>query len=306
MIEFTQLIDKLNNDLNTALAASSVIGQFHSNTQYQFNIVADDAEYKKATRDGNTVTRYFNGIASFNSDLKTGYNVATVNAKATANIEIVIPGAADTVIPSGETRAVVFKDTVRKIIDDALTNASESYMQDEDGNNYLVLAIYSFANSGTLDIRHEAGESFTFNIFIEYAIISSGISSRFIFLYVKSGNEWKRIYPTRIDLVRNTVSEGVVPGQSEGSSSSKVLPQATQLTIKVVKPHRGDELDLIIAHYIGFGDLYPIDIRLVIPTGPQAGFSTEFKCVVGEGTMAGEGVLAVPVTAVFHEVLDFE
>ena len=301
MISFTQLIDKLNDDLNDALAVDSVIGQYHNNTQYEFNIVADDAEYKKATRDVNTVTRYFNGIATFNSDLKSGYNTETVNAKVTASVEIVIPGAADTVIPSGETRAVVFKDTVRKIIDNALTNASGSYMQDEEHNNFLVLAMHSFANSGSLDIRHEAGESFTFNIFIEYAIISSGVSSTKIEIYVEN----ERIYPTRIDLVRNTVSEGVIPG-NVGSDASKVLPQGTQLTIKVIKPLRGDRLDNIIANYIALGQLGRWRIKLRVPTGssPTDLIETTLLCVVGEGTMAGENILAVPVTAVFHEVLD--
>lgn len=305
MITFTQLIDKLNEDLNNALAADTVIGQYHNNTQYLFNIVADDAEYKKATRDGDTVTRYFNGIATFNSDLKSGYNTETVNAKLTASVEIVIPGAADTVIPSGETRAVVFKDTVRKIIDNALTNASGSYLQDDDHNNYLVLAIYSFANSGSLDIRHEAGESFTFNIFIEYAIISSGVSSTKIKLSIYNGSGWEQIFPTRIDLVRSTVSEGVIPGQSEGTSSSKVLPQATQLTIKIVKPHRGDILDRAVASYISTGELDAHIIQLEIPTGTETYTTTEKLCIFGEGTMAGENILAIPVTAVFHELLDF-
>lgn len=310
MITLITLAKALETKLNEGIASGEYfINKFTANEHYLFNIVLDQGEYKKATRSGNVVTKYINGVINLTSDQKAGITEDTLTAEISASLDLVIPGVDKkfdvTDVGGVLIKTVSFADAVRELVDDTLSEAEQEYMREDSGAYYLVTTSYSFANSGILDTRYQVGDSTTLTLFIDYSIVAAGVSAANIEMYVGGS----RIYPTRLDIVRTSVQEGVILSED---MVSKTTTQATQFTIGINKPLRFDEFDSYALEFIMHGksriNLEPITLPVVLkyPKNMRSGgeIATEqvsYTLSFAEASMAGELNLAVPISATLHE-----
>lgn len=312
MITLRELAGDLEAKLNDSIKGGDYfVNSFTPNEKYEFNIVLDAGEYKKATRVGNEVTKYINGVITLDSDEKAGIHDSAINASISAIFEFIIPDVDktyDIIGPKGELiDTITFKDAVRELVDDTLSASEQYYMQDEAGNYFLVTSSHSFANPGTLEIRYQTGNSLTMTVLLEYAIVASGFSAASIEMWVNQGGDSLiRIYPARLDVSRSSVQEGVIRSDR---AVSETLTQTTQLTIGITKPLRCDAFDNAAMRYIFESDVTLLGITLKYPTGISAGGDVEmtektYTLSFAEASVAGEQNLAVPVSATLHEEVD--
>jgi hypothetical protein len=306
MISIKDLITELQTKLNDAIPASG-LNFYKPNTNYLFNLVFEEGEYKKAERVLNTTTKYINGVVEVRGDDKSGVTDETVIANISASIEILVPDINETL------ENISFKDAVRDLIDDTLAASTEDYIT-QNKIKYYVGTTYSIANTGMLNIRHEVGESITYTIYVSYTIIATGISSQDIKIYCKDGGgTYKRIYPTRLDLVRSSVQESNIPSSAyntdiSGSSSieyyaAKATTSATTLSIALAKPLRNDWYDGFVKRYIVKGGVEAISIKVEMPDGEMS-IEEEYTMCFSDASIAAEGTLAASCNATLVEALD--
>ena len=306
MISLNALAADLEDKLNLAIESGDFyINDFMPNERYLFHIANEAGQYRKATRDGNTVTKYINGVLSLMGDEKAGVTPDTVNASLEAVFEFIIPDIDRLYTITEEDGSVIgtitFKDAVRELVDATLSATEQDYMQDDDENYFLVTTSYSFANTGALDIRPQTGESLTMTVFIDYSIVASGVSAANLEMWM---NGVVRIYPTRLDITRHSVQEGVIPSDID---TSKTLTQTTQLTIAINKPLRFDIFDEEALKYIAYGgSAKKMSVTIMYPVGLNADGTVKKESVpyylsFADVSIAGELNLAIPVSATLHE-----
>lgn len=310
MISLNALAADLENKLNLAIESGDFyINDFMPNERYLFHIANEAGQYRKATRDGNTVTKYINGVLSLMGDEKAGVTPDTVNASLEAVFEFVIPDIDRLYTITEEDGSVIgtitFKDAVRELVDATLSAAEQDYMQDDDENYFLVTTSYSFANTGALDIRPQTGESLTMTVFIDYSIVASGVSAANLEMWMPDASGvLVRIYPTRLDITRHSVQEGVIPSDVD---TSKTLTQTTQLTIAINKPLRFDTFDEAALKYTAYGgSVKKMNVKIIYPMGLNSDGTVKkedvpYSLSFADVSIAGELNLAIPVSATLHE-----
>lgn len=311
MITLRQLAESLTAHLNDMYDDAAV--RTLQGVQYAFNIVPDAGEYKKAERgtgeDINTVTKYINGILTLLGDQKEGVTEGTISAILNTELELVIPDYNEVVEDADSESTYRLGDKVREIIDTVLSATSEGYIFDSDGNQYYVGTRYSFANTGLADIRAAAGESLTLRVYIDYTVVQAGFSSSKIELYLllnESGSQVERIYPTRIDISRQTsMSSNVRSDRLDASAES--TSEGTALTISLTKILRNSDFDLAAVNYIirpkalnGVPiKVAPLGIRLVLPIGrPRV-----YTMMIADASISGESNYAIPLSVTLVEYM---
>ncbi len=288
MISLNQLVESLQNKINAAIN-DTPINRFHANTQYLFNIVLDQGKYRKAERNLNTVTKYINGIVTVLNDDKSGITPETLNAIISAKLDFVIPDINSEInldMPDGSIRNVKFTDAVRDLIDTVLAASEKDYTMGSDGVIYYIGTQYSFASTGIADVRGEVGSSLTMTVFIDYTIIAEGISSSEFKIAI--GKEENYIYPTRMDVMRKSVQDGVLGSDSLGIS--KAATTGSSLSIVIVKPKRFDALDTAFNDYTMDGKTEPFKVFLSIPISIDSNGNVDYKTKEYLMTFADSGI----------------
>ena len=315
MLQLLMVAKALEKRLNDELYnAPYELNLFHKNTEYEFKVYADVGEYQKAIKTLNTVHRYINCILRINSDEKAGVTDTSVSAMWSAQLEILVPDALATfdVTEDNETTRVRFVDAVAAYINTLFAASTQEYIRGDDGIVYYLGASYSNTIAGTVDIRHGVAESIPLAVYIEYTVIATGFSSTEFGIYISDdgGADFRRIYPTRMDIMRTSVQEGNIASDSSGVS--KVTTQGTVFTIKLTKPYRGDDFDSQLRSYVY--DLpflaHPLLIQVTFPR-PMSGNSTtvipdrkDFYMTFADGAIAAETNLAASCSATLVEVLE--
>ena len=159
---------------------------------YNFWLVTDTAKFKKPTRNKNEITEYVNGLFSVNgsdvSTLNNGNLVSTLNC--TLKIIMRMKGYEEDILTTPEKEGeepqlIAYGDLsriqiMRSYLDNAFQGNDYDTMFDEKDaeKEYIVSAVYDFAQSGIRGQVEKIGNSYTFTTNIYYVIVQQGINSR--------------------------------------------------------------------------------------------------------------------------------
>lgn len=281
---------------------------FTPNVRYEFKIFANDGEYAEAeNRDAlvtsdvtNTVTQYINGVFKTpGGNTAEGASAETLNTAVEAQIEILIPNCDDEkdITIGDQTYRVRLQDVISMLVQDVLSVPSSDTREDKDGISYFIGGRYSHASVGEKRHRTQVGLSVVLSLFMTFAIVAMGISSREIKLEI----EGEPVYFNRISISRSSTQENNVsanPDNNEGTfyGVSKARTTATQLVIGFSAPVRPSALNAALVTYVMDGEVPSLDVSLTMPTkfiyingekvlGENV---ANYKMTFAEGGIAGE------------------
>lgn len=149
--------------------ANAIQKGLNSNSNIKFQIFADAAEYKNAMINRTEKERYTNGI------IREGASTIVPSQSgliATQSVQLELCAQ----LPSPDTDEEIIK-THRAVLDSYFQIYSTQLMTDENDKDYSVAALYSFANTGTVEVRPHIGTSITFIINISYSFVEDGVNS---------------------------------------------------------------------------------------------------------------------------------
>lgn len=229
MIDITQLSERIQNKLNE--------GQ----NFYNFRIVCDTAEFKKPKRKLNDITEYINGLFTTNgsdvSTLNSGLLVSTLNC--TLRIIIRMKGFEENELSEpdkdGNREILVYGDNTRIALMrsylDNFFKANDTWSDtDKDGKEYVVSAVYDFAQSGIRGQVEHLGDSFTFLANVYYTIVQQGINSQSA-IYLLDGViiPYQSVTNYRTPTMDGNVYAGSKDGATKNLSSQSTLSFAFEL-----------------------------------------------------------------------------
>jgi hypothetical protein len=318
MITNQQLAELLQSKLNGEYSAEFgeyanlhkyELDTFTPNVRYEFKIFANDGEYAEAeNRDAlvtsdvtNTVTQYINGVFKTpGGNTAEGASAETLNTAVEAQIELLIPNCDDekeVTTQDGQTYRVRLQDVISMLVQDVLSLPSSDTREDKDGISYFIGGRYSHASVGEKRHRTQVGLSVVLSLFMTFAIVAMGISSREIKLEI----EGEPVYFNRISISRSSTQENNVsanPDNNEGTfyGVSKARTTATQLVIGFSAPVRPSALNGALVTYVMDGEVPSLDVSLTMPTkfiningekvlGENV---ANYKMTFAEGGIAGE------------------
>lgn len=314
MITNQQLASLIQGKLNGAFNAE--LGEYENihkygldgfpNFRYEFRIFADNGEYSKAENRGatangavtNTVTQYINGVLKTPGGASVeGASADTYNAAVEAQIELLIPNCDDVAtFTEGEDSVTVrLQDAVSLLVQQTLGLPTTNYEVGEDGIRYLVGAQYSHASTGERRHRTQAGLSVILTLYLTFAIVAMGVSSREIVLTING----EQVYWNRISISRASTQENNVeadPSNATGSNIgvARARTTATQLVIGFSAPVRPTALNKALVRYTLLGEVTPLAVTLEMPTDRNTETGTlntvtgTYTMIFAEGGVAGE------------------
>ena len=276
------------------------------NKRYEFRIFPEDGEYKKSENRGaeltanptNTYTQFINGVLKTpNTAAVEGAGASTYNAAVEASLELLIPNCDDEATftnPNDNTQSVTVRlqDAVALLVNSVLGLPTEEYIADGD-ITYFVGGRYSRASVGQRQHRTQAGLSVILSVYVSFAIVAMGVSSRQIRLNIE-GND---IYFTRISISRTSVQENnTLSADTSGDYGvSKARTTATQLVIAFSAPVRPVAFNTLLTQYIMSGTVSPMTVTLTMPTEADQGgndyldtLTKTYKMTFAQGGVAGE------------------
>ena len=319
MITNQQLAELLQSKLNGEYNPSNEeyenidhygLNTFTPNVRYEFKIFANDGEYAEAeNRDAlvtsdvtNTVTQYINGVFKTpGGNTAEGASAETLNTAVEAQIELLIPNCDDEkeiTTQDGQTYRVRLQDVISMLVQDVLSVPTSDTREDKDGISYFIGGRYSHASVGEKRHRTQVGLSVVLSLFMTFAIVAMGISSREITLKI----DGEYVYFNRISISRASTQENNVqatPGSDSANYGiSRARTTATQLVIGFSAPVRPTALNNALTRYTLFGEVKKMTVQLTMPTmmEDRDGNGTEelqyetarYTMTFAEGGVAGE------------------
>lgn len=298
MISLKVLAQRIEDGLNAELGTLTVGG-----VQYSFHITADtgNAEDADAYREGNDLFSYIQGNL-----ITTGSNVQTtgtdtLTAKISAFLEVILP-VVDEHTAQGATE---LPQAVRAAMDGYFAK-NQMFMQEEGAVQYLFVAQYQLANSGTRAMRPDYGDSFTFAVAMSYDVIQQGISSEAITLAVGDS----RLIYTQLGIRRTTATEPATPSNNGAVNAvNKNVAQSSALILNVSGfLVMNDSLNLM-GVYLLYGTQTPLSVSLTFPLfntldgveGPP--LTQTYTMYLSDLSIGAEGKLPASFSAQFVEVL---
>lgn len=319
MITNQQLAELLQSKLNGEYSAADGeyanlhkygLDTFTPNVRYEFKIFANDGEYATAeNRDAipgdvtNTVTQYINGVFKTpGGNTAEGASAQTLNTAIEAQIELLIPNCDDEkeYTADGQTYRVRLQDVISMLVQDVLSLPSSDTREDKDGISYFIGGRYSHASVGEKQHRTQVGLSVVLSLFMTFAVVAMGISSREIKLNIgynsDIGYKDEDIYFNRISISRTSTQENNVqatPGSDVANYGiSRARTTATQLVIGFSAPVRPTIINKALTEYIVTGRVPPLTVKLKMPKYMADGVlqyaEGEYTMTFAEGGIAGE------------------
>jgi hypothetical protein len=142
-------------------------------TPYNFRIYTDTGDYKKATRRGNTVTEYINGVFTV-SGTEIDYAGADEQLVVlTTELKFLISVGDDPEI-DGDFKNV---SEFRNALSDAFESVPNRFILTDNGKTYSVVAIYTLPLSGQRAIQTLTGDSFTFTCTLNFAYLKNALNA---------------------------------------------------------------------------------------------------------------------------------
>lgn len=302
--------DYSNDDGEYANLRKYGLDTFTPNVRYEFKIFANDGEYATAeNRDAipgdvtNTVTQYINGVFKTpGGNTAEGASAQTLNTAIEAQIELLIPNCDDEkeYTADGQTYRVRLQDVISMLVQDVLSLPSSDTREDKDGISYFIGGRYSHASVGEKQHRTQAGLSVVLSLFMTFAVVAMGISSREIKLNIgynsDIGYKDEDIYFNRISISRTSTQENNVqatPGSDVANYGiSRARTTATQLVIGFSAPVRPTIINKALTEYIVTGRVPPLTVKLKMPKYMADGVlqyaEGEYTMTFAEGGIAGE------------------
>lgn len=310
---------KLNGEFSSELGEYTNIhkyglNSFTPNVRYEFKIFASDGEYAEAeNRDAipsnvtNTVTQYINGVLRTPGGSPVeGASAETLNTVIESQVELLIPNCDEvSTFTSGEREnaesvTIRFQDLIFLLVQDVLSIPSDNTDFDNDGISYFIGCRFSHASMSERQHRTQVGLSVILSMFITFAVVAMGISSRQIKLSLKVDDDYEDIYFNRISISRTSTQENNVKatpgGESDQYGISRARTTATQMIIAFSAPVRPSILNALMTSYIVFGRVDKLTVRLSIPSHiitvqgkKQLSYKeTEYTMTFAEAGIAGE------------------
>lgn len=289
------------------------LDQFTPNVRYEFKIFANDGEYAEAENRAalvtadvtNTVTQYINGVFKTpGGNAAEGASAETLNTAIEAQIELLIPNCDDEaeLDIEGQTYRVRLQDAISMLVQDVLSLPSNDTKNDVDGISYFIGGRYSHASIGEKQHRTQVGLSVVLSLFMTFAIVAMGISSREIKLTIgykeKDSDEYvyEDVYFNRISISRASTQENNVqatPGTNGAIYGvSKARTTSTQLVIGFSAPVRPTVINKALTRYIVKGTVPLLSVTLKMPTELVNGVLQyepgNYVMTFAEGGIAGE------------------
>ncbi len=203
-------------------------GQYARTERYEFVISTDTTDYKPPERDGNTVTKYIQGVLLESGSEIEQTATGSFNGAFSAQLEVLCP------VVEGDELGIVNErlvDAVRQILTNVFVQNSVEVQTDADGKEYTVGTLYSMVNSGMRQIVPQVGDSFTFSVALTFFVIQNGISSKDIKIYVE-GDE---VNYTTLGIRRDAVTDQNVSSDTgDGATTSNV--DSSALVIQLTAP----------------------------------------------------------------------
>ena len=320
MITNQQLAELLQSKLNGEYANADGeyanlhkygLDTFTPNVRYEFKIFANDGEYATAeNRDAlitgdvtNTVTQYINGVFKTpGGNTAEGASAQTLNTAIEAQIELLIPNCDDEKEYTADNQMyhVRLQDVISMLVQDVLSIPSSDTRDDKDGISYFIGGRYSHASVGEKQHRTQAGLSVVLSLFMTFAVVAMGISSREIKLNIgynsDIGYKDEDIYFNRISISRTSTQENNVqatPGSDVANYGiSRARTTATQLVIGFSAPVRPTIINKALTEYIVTGSVPSLTVKLKMPKYMADGVlqyaEGEYTMTFAEGGVAGE------------------
>lgn len=207
-------------------------GPYARTERYVFDISTDTADYKPPVREGNTVTKYIQGVLLESGSEIEQTSTGSFNGAFSAQLEVLCP------VVEGEDIGGVANDrlvdTVREILTNVFVKNSVT-TEISGGNKYTIGTFYSMVNSGMRQIVPQVGDSFTFSVALTFFVIQNGISSRDIKIYVE-GTEVNYI---TLGIRRDAVTDqNVASDTKDGATTANV--DSSALVIQLTAPATND------------------------------------------------------------------
>lgn len=273
---------KLNGEFSSELGEYTNIhkyglNSFTPNVRYEFKIFASDGEYAEAeNRDAipsnvtNTVTQYINGVLRTPGGSPVeGASAETLNTVIESQVELLIPNCDEvSTFTSGEGEnaesvTIRFQDLIFLLVQDVLSLPSDNTDIDLDGISYFIGCRFSHASMSERQHRTQVGLSVILSMFITFAVVAMGISSRQIKLEI----DGEEIYFNRISISRTSTQENNVTAnpRDEEHGISRARTTATQMIIAFSAPVRPTWLNNLLSRYIVLGEVAHLPVKLKIP-----------------------------------------
>lgn len=293
MISLKDLAQRIEDGLNAELGTLTVGG-----VQYSFHITADtgNAEDADPYREGNDLFAYIQGNL-----ITTGSNVQTtgtdtLTAKISAFLEVILP-VVDEHTAQGGTE---LPQAVRAAMDGYFAK-NQMFMQEEGAVQYLFVAQYQLANSGTRAMRPDYGDSFTFAVAMSYDVIQQGISSEAITLSVGDSS----LVYTQLGIRRTTATEPATP--SDAGAVNKNVAQSSALIINVSGFIVMNASLNLMGLYLLNGTQTPLSVSLTFPyfdaPNGEPSVTKTYTMYLSDLSIGAEGKLPASFSAQFVEVL---
>ena len=276
------------------------LDRFTPNVRYEFKIFADDGEYKRAENRGmdyaevtNTVTQYINGVLKTpGGSAVEGAGVETYNAAIEAEIELLIPNCDDVATFQGdgdESYTRRLQDAVQVLVKNELGIPTDDYIPDGDDVLYFVGTRYRNGSVGDRRHRTQTGLSVILSLYVSFAVVAMGISSRKIALEI----DGEKVYFSRLSLSRTSTQENNVVATDEGADIgvARARTTATQLVIGFSAPVRPTGLNRSLIRYILLGEVKDLAVKISVPVklgGGEELIESNYTMVFAEGGIAGE------------------
>lgn len=150
------------------------VDKVFAKTPYNFRIYTDTGDYKKATRQGNSVTEYINGVFTL-AGTEMNYAGADEQLVAlTTELQFLIPVGDDPEM-DGDFKSV---SQFRNMVSDAFESSPNKFiLTDEDGETYSVTAMYTLPLSGQRAMRTNTGDAFTFTCTLYFAYLKNALNA---------------------------------------------------------------------------------------------------------------------------------
>jgi hypothetical protein len=207
-------------------------GPYARTERYVFDISTDTADYKPPVREGNTVTKYIQGVLLESGSEIEQTSTGSFNGAFSAQLEVLCPvtdyDVADAYGALVNERLV---DTVRQILTNVFVKNSVTEQTDADGFKYTVGTLYSMVNSGMRQIVPQVGDSFTFSVNLTFFVIQNGISSKSIKIIV----EEDEVDYITLGIRRDSVTDqNVASNTADGATTANV--DSSALVIQLTAP----------------------------------------------------------------------
>ena len=266
-----------------------------ANGKYEFRIVTDTTDYKKADRFGNEVTYYIHGLV-----VQTGSNIESMNGEDEMHSSASISGRLELLVPvldgTDDEGNKLLVSSVREILDGYF---SKNGVTVEEG--YTIGYRYTIAASGIRDVVPPVGDCFIFIVTIDWYILANGINSTQIKAYITLDGKEELIPYRTFGIMRQAVQDTFTA--SDGSFVGKNVTLSSVMSINFGLETMYGNIGKVINDYLLTGISPVYTVRIVVPYEPDKATDRTYQMRFNDATLNAQIPLNASSTFKMTEVL---